>query len=36
MVSIEAFKKLVRCSREVIVRGIVLAPQEPQTATLVE
>jgi hypothetical protein len=36
MVSIEACKKLVLCSREVIVRGIVLAPREPQTATLIE
>ena len=29
-------KKIVRCSGEEIVRGIVLAPQEPQRATLVE
>ena len=29
-------KKIVRCSGEVIVRGIVLTPQEPQRATLVE
>jgi hypothetical protein len=27
--SIEACKEIVRCSREVIVRGIVLTPQEP-------
>ena len=32
----EARKKIVRCSREVIVRGIVLTPQESQRATLVE
>ena len=32
----EAHKKIVRCSGEVIVRGIVLTPQEPQRATLVE
>ena len=29
-------KKIVRCSGEVIVRGIVLTPREPQRATLVE
>ena len=29
-------KKIVWCSREVIVRGVVLAPWEPQRATLVE
>ena len=29
-------KKIVRCSREVIVRGIVLTPREPQRASLVE
>ena len=29
VVSIEANKKLVRCSREVIVRGTVLTPREP-------
>jgi hypothetical protein len=29
-------KKIVRCSGEVIVRGIVLVPQEPRRATLVE
>ena len=34
--SIEARKKIVRCSREEIVRGIVLTPQEPRRATLVE
>ena len=29
-------KKIVRCSGEVIVRGVVLAPRDPQRATLVE
>ena len=29
----EARKKIVRCSREVMVRGIVLTPPEPQRAT---
>ena len=29
-------KKIVWCSREVIVRGIVLTPWEPRKATLVE
>ena len=29
-------KKIVRCSREVIVRGIVLTLREPRRATLVE
>ena len=29
VVSVEALKKLVRRSGEVLVRGIVLAPQEP-------
>jgi hypothetical protein len=29
-------KKIVRCSREAIVRGIVLTPREPRRATLVE
>ena len=29
VVSVEARKKIVRCSGEVIVRGIVLAPREP-------
>jgi hypothetical protein len=29
-------RKLVRCSREEIVRGVVLSPREPQRATLVE
>ena len=29
-------KKIVRCSREVIVRGIVFNPREPRRATLVE
>ena len=32
----EARKKIVRCSGEVIVRGIVLTPREPRRATLVE
>ena len=36
VVSIEARKKLVWCSREKLVRGIVLAPREPRRATLVE
>ena len=36
VVSVEARKKLVRCSREVIVRGVMLAPWEPRRATLVE
>ena len=29
----EARKKIVRCSGEVIVRGIVLTPREPRRAT---
>jgi hypothetical protein len=29
-------KKIVRCSRGVITRSIVLAPREPRSATLVE
>jgi hypothetical protein len=36
VVSIEARKKLVRCSEEEIVRGTMLTPQEPRRATLVE
>ena len=36
VVSVEARKKLVRRSGEVLVRGIVLAPREPQRATLVK
>ena len=36
VVSIKACKKLVRCSGEEIVRGIVLTPREPRRATLVE
>ena len=32
----EAHKKIVPCSREVIVRGIMLTPRESQRATLVE
>ena len=35
-VSVEARKKLVRRSGEVLVRGIVLAPPEPRRATLVK
>ena len=34
--SVEARKKIVRCSGEEIVRGIVLTPREPRRATLVE
>ena len=34
--SVEARKKIMRCSGEVIVRGIVLTPWEPRRATLVE
>ena len=36
VVSVEARKKLVRCSEEELVRGIVLAPREPRRATLVK
>ena len=36
VVSVEARKKLVRCSREELCEGIVLAPWEPRRATLVE
>ena len=36
VVSVEARKKLVRRSGEVLVRGIVLAPWEPRRATLVK
>ena len=36
VVSVEARKKLVRCSGEEIVRGIVLTPRESRRATLVE
>ena len=36
VVSVEAHKKLVRCFEKSFVRGIVLAPREPQRATLVE
>ena len=36
VVFVEAREKIVRCSGEVIVRGIVLAPREPRRATLVE
>ena len=32
----EARKKIVRCSGEVIARGIVLTLQEPRRATLIE
>ena len=34
--SIEACEEIVRCSGEVIVRDVVLAPREPRSATLVE
>ena len=34
--SVEARKKIVRCSGEEIVRGIVLTLREAQRATLVE
>ena len=36
VVSVEARKKLVRCSGEEIVRGTVLTPREPRKATLVK
>jgi hypothetical protein len=36
VVSVEACKKIVRCSEEELVRGIVLAPRKPRRATLVE
>jgi hypothetical protein len=36
VVSVEAHKKLVRCSGEEIVRGIVLTLWEPRRATLVK
>jgi hypothetical protein len=36
VVSIEACKKLVRCSGEEIVRGIMLTPWEQRRATLVK
>ena len=36
VVFVEARKKLVRRSGEVLVRGIVLAPREPRRATLVK
>ena len=36
VVSVEARKKLVWCSGEVLVRGIVLAPRETRRATLVK
>jgi hypothetical protein len=36
VVSMEARKKIVRCSGEAIVRGIVLTPREPRRATLVK
>jgi hypothetical protein len=36
VVFIEAHEKIVRCSREAIVRGIVLIPRESRRATLVE
>ena len=34
--SVEARKKIVRCSEEEIVRGIVLTSREPRRASLVE
>jgi hypothetical protein len=34
--SVEARKKIVWCSGEELVRGIVLTPREPRRATLVE
>ena len=34
--SVEARKKIVRCSGQEIVRGIVLTLREPRRATLVE
>jgi hypothetical protein len=34
--SIEACEKIVRCSEEGFVRGIVLAPRKPRRATLIE
>ena len=34
--SVEARKKIVRCSGEEFVRGIVLTPRESRRATLVE
>ena len=36
LVSVEARKKIVRRSGEVLVRGIMLAPREPRRATLVK
>ena len=36
VVSVKARKKLMWRSREVLVRGIVLAPWEPRRATLVK
>ena len=36
VVSVEARKKLVRCSGEELVRGIMLAPRETRRATLVK
>ena len=36
VVSVEARKKLVRCSGEELVRGIMLALWEPRRATLVK
>ena len=32
--SVKPHKEIVRCSGEVLVRGIVLAPREPRRATL--
>jgi hypothetical protein len=36
VVSVEAREKIVQCSRELIVRGIVLTLREPRRATLVD
>jgi hypothetical protein len=36
VVSVEARKKLVRCSGEELVRGIVLVPRKPRRATLIK
>jgi hypothetical protein len=36
VVSVEAHEKIVQCSKELIVRGIMLTPREPRRATLVD
>jgi hypothetical protein len=36
VVFVKAREKIVRCSREAIVRGIVLTTREPRRATLLE